>query len=72
MVNEEMMLYPGYDPQPGIDPRLFHYGLPVQVLDWEWAKSKWRSDLVDTCGRHVPDPPDVSKLSTQLDPVVRI
>ena len=54
------MLYPGYPPLKGIDPRLLHYGLSVSVLDWSWGKSKFRTtDIVYSCGAHFPDPPDL-------------
>ncbi|GJP75529.1 hypothetical protein CLOP_g5963 [Closterium sp. NIES-67] len=60
---DSAMLYPGYDPPIGVDPRMIHYGLELKVLDWQWDKSGfYRQDMVNTCGQHFPDPPDISAL----------
>ncbi|CAI5958389.1 unnamed protein product [Closterium sp. NIES-64] len=63
VVIDNIMLYPGYPPVPNIDPRLFHYGLEVKVLNYSWDKSRFRdTPLALTCGYHFPDPPDVTDL----------
>ncbi|CAI5980897.1 unnamed protein product [Closterium sp. NIES-65] len=60
---DSAMLYPGYDPPKGVDPRMIHYGLELKVLDWQWDKSAYyRQDMVNTCGQHFPDPPEISAL----------
>lgn len=56
-------MYPGYVPQPGVNYRVFHYGLVFTVGDWSFDKSKWRDvDLVNKCWAKFPDPPDPSTL----------
>ncbi|CAI5512516.1 unnamed protein product [Closterium sp. Naga37s-1] len=63
VVIDNIMLYPGYPPVPNVDPRLFHYGLEVKVLNYSWDKSRFRdTPLALTCGYHFPDPPDVTDL----------
>ncbi|GJP49488.1 hypothetical protein CLOM_g8686 [Closterium sp. NIES-68] len=63
VVIDNIMLYPGYPPVPNVDPRLFHYGLEVKVLEYMWDKSRFRdTPLALTCGLHFPDPPDVTDL----------
>ncbi|CAI5536557.1 unnamed protein product [Closterium sp. Naga37s-1] len=63
VVIDNIMLYPGYAPVPNVDPRLFHYGLEVKVLNYSWDKSRFRdTPLALTCGFHFPDPPDVTDL----------
>ncbi|CAI5469704.1 unnamed protein product [Closterium sp. Yama58-4] len=60
---DSAMLYPGYDPPKGVDPRMIHYGLELKVLDWQWDKSAYyRQEMVNTCGQHFPDPPEISAL----------
>ncbi|CAI5459180.1 unnamed protein product, partial [Closterium sp. Yama58-4] len=63
VVIDNIMLYPGYPPVPNVDPRLFHYGLEIKVLNYSWDKSRFRdTPLALTCGYHFPDPPDVTDL----------
>lgn len=57
-INDEVMIYPGYIPAPGVEPLLLHYGLPFKVGDWEFAKLEHHDDdLVHHCNRLFPAPP---------------
>lgn len=61
--NSEILLYPGYVPDPGVHYRVFHYGLEFKVGNWSFDKANWReTDLVNTCWAHFPGPPDPSTL----------
>ncbi|KAL4193592.1 hypothetical protein AMTRI_Chr06g200300 [Amborella trichopoda] len=63
-VDRDMLLYPGYIPNPGTEPRVFHYGLGFGVGNWSFDKAVWRErDLVNVCWTQFPDPPDPSTLS---------
>ncbi|XP_047310979.1 peptidyl serine alpha-galactosyltransferase [Impatiens glandulifera] len=58
-INNEIMIYPGYVPEPGVEYRVFHYGLDFNVGNWSFDKAKWRNiDLVNKCWSKFPDPPD--------------
>ncbi|XP_020232502.1 peptidyl serine alpha-galactosyltransferase isoform X1 [Cajanus cajan] len=62
-INKEIMVYPGYVPEPGIKYRVFHYGLEFNVGNWSFDKAKWREvDMVNRCWAKFPEPPDPSKL----------
>lgn len=64
-INSDILIYPGYIPEPGIEPRVFHYGLEFRVGDWSFDKANWRNtDVVNTCWATFPDPPDPSTLSS--------
>ncbi|KAK4804940.1 hypothetical protein SAY86_004757 [Trapa natans] len=63
LINREILIYPGYVPQPGIKYRVFHYGLEFNVENWSFDKANWREvDLINTCWAKFPDPPDASSL----------
>lgn len=65
LINKNIMLYPGYVPDPGVNYRVFHYGLEFAVGTWSFDKAKWRNvDLVNNCWAKFPDPPDPSTLDT--------
>ncbi|KAG0593534.1 hypothetical protein M758_1G329500 [Ceratodon purpureus] len=57
-IDDEVMIYPGYIPIPGVEPLLMHYGLPFKVGEWEFAKlDHHEDDLVHECNRLFPAPP---------------
>ncbi|ESW23564.1 hypothetical protein PHAVU_004G058000 [Phaseolus vulgaris] len=62
-INDEILIYPGYVPQPGVKYRVFHYGLQFSVGNWSFDKADWRNvDMVNKCWAKFPDPPDSSTL----------
>lgn len=62
-VNNEILIYPGYVPEPGVKYRVFHYGLRFSVGNWSFDKADWREiDMVNRCWAKFPDPPDPSTL----------
>ncbi|KAF5184094.1 Peptidyl serine alpha-galactosyltransferase [Thalictrum thalictroides] len=57
-INDDLMLYPGYIPRPGIEPILLHYGLPFSVGNWSFSKMDHHEDgIVYDCNRLFPEPP---------------
>ncbi|KAL5080565.1 hypothetical protein RYX36_008986 [Vicia faba] len=57
-INDNLMLYPGYVPQEGIEPVLLHYGLPFSVGNWSFNKLAHHNDeIVYQCNRLFPEPP---------------
>ncbi|XP_022879295.1 peptidyl serine alpha-galactosyltransferase [Olea europaea var. sylvestris] len=63
IISNEILIYPGYVPAPGVKYRVFHYGLEFSVGNWSFDKAKWRSaDLVNKCWAKFPEPPDPSTL----------
>lgn len=63
IINSEILIYPGYVPQPGVKYRVFHYGLEFRVGNWSFDKANWRTvDVVNKCWSKFPDPPDPSML----------
>ncbi|XP_059641177.1 peptidyl serine alpha-galactosyltransferase [Cornus florida] len=63
LINSEILIYPGYVPEPGVKYRVFHYGLEFKVGNWSFDKANWRNvDLVNKCWAKFPDPPDPSTL----------
>lgn len=63
LISDEIMIYPGYVPQPGVRYRVFHYGLEFRVGNWSFDKANWRdTDVVNKCWAKFPDPPDPSTL----------
>uniref|UniRef100_A0A5B7AF85 Hydroxyproline O-arabinosyltransferase-like domain-containing protein n=1 Tax=Davidia involucrata TaxID=16924 RepID=A0A5B7AF85_DAVIN len=63
LINSEILIYPGYVPEPGVKYRVFHYGLEFRVGNWSFDKANWRNvDLVNECWAKFPDPPDHSTL----------
>ncbi|CAI7887338.1 unnamed protein product [Closterium sp. NIES-54] len=62
-VDQTTMLYPGYTPTPGVDPRLLHYGLAFSVGNWSFGKSQHRTDkIVNECNRLFDPPPFASEV----------
>ncbi|PQM40154.1 peptidyl serine alpha-galactosyltransferase [Prunus yedoensis var. nudiflora] len=62
-ISSEILIYPGYAPQPGVRYRVFHYGLEYKVGNWSFDKANWRNvDVVNKCWGQFPDPPDPSTL----------
>ncbi|KAM1014989.1 hypothetical protein EV1_044420 [Malus domestica] len=62
-ISSEILIYPGYAPEPGIKYRVFHYGLEFKVGNWSFDKASWRNvDVVNKCWGQFPDPPDPSTL----------
>ncbi|XP_020238077.1 peptidyl serine alpha-galactosyltransferase [Cajanus cajan] len=58
-INNEILIYPGYVPVPGVKYRVFHYGLRFSVGNWSFDKADWRNvDVVNKCWAKFPDPPD--------------
>lgn len=65
IISSEILIYPGYVPEPGVKYRVFHYGLEFTVGNWSFDKANWRDvDLVNKCWAKFPDPPDPSTLDT--------
>lgn len=63
VISNEILIYPGYVPVPGVNYRVFHYGLEFRVGNWSFDKAKWRHiDVVNKCWAKFPDPPDPSTL----------
>lgn len=55
-VNNDIMLYPGYEPNE--DPKLLHYGLGFSVGGWSFGKSEHSNDrIVNYCNRLFVQPP---------------
>lgn len=65
IIKSDILIYPGYIPEPGVKYRVFHYGLKFSVGDWSFDKADWRgTDMVNACWAKFPDPPvDPSTLS---------
>ncbi|XP_030482587.2 peptidyl serine alpha-galactosyltransferase [Cannabis sativa] len=62
-INNKIMIYPGYVPEPGVHYRVFHYGLEFHVGNWSFDKANWReTDVVNKCWAKFPDPPDPKSL----------
>lgn len=63
LISSEILIYPGYVPEPGVKYKVFHYGLEFKVGNWSFDKAKWREvDVVNKCWATFPDPPDPSTL----------
>ena len=57
-INDDIMIYPGYIPRPGIEPLILHYGLPFKVGNWSFSKLEHHEDgIVYDCNRLFPPPP---------------
>lgn len=62
-ISNEILIYPGYVPEPNVKYRVFHYGLRFSVGNWSFDKADWREvDVVNKCWAKFPDPPDPSTL----------
>ncbi|WOL18737.1 hypothetical protein Cni_G27534 [Canna indica] len=65
IIRRDILIYPGYVPEPGVKYKVFHYGLRFGVGNWSIDKASWRTDdIVNTCWAKFPEPPDPSSLST--------
>lgn len=63
VISNDILIYPGYVPAPGVNYKVFHYGLEFKVGNWSFDKAKWRHmDVVNKCWDQFPDPPDPSTL----------
>lgn len=61
IISKDILIYPGYVPEPGVDYRVFHYGLEFKVGNWSFDKANWRNtDLINKCWAKFPDPPNPS------------
>ncbi|CAA6668032.1 unnamed protein product [Spirodela intermedia] len=71
-VNPNILIYPGYIPQPGVKYRVFHYGLTFQIGSWSFDKANWReTDVVNTCWAKFPEPPNPATLSQEDENIYR-
>lgn len=71
IINSEILIYPGYIPEPGVEARVFHYGLEFSVGNWSFDKANWRNtDVVNKCTMF-PDPPDPSTLDSVDENILR-
>lgn len=62
-IENDILIYPGYVPAPGVKYRVFHYGLRFSVGNWSFDKADWREvDMVNRCWAEFPNPPDPSTL----------
>ncbi|XP_022750515.1 peptidyl serine alpha-galactosyltransferase-like [Durio zibethinus] len=72
LISSEILIYPGYVPEPGVKYRVFHYGLEFKVGNWSFDKAKWRDfDMVNKCWATFPDPPDPSTLQQTDDKLLQ-
>lgn len=68
VISDKILIYPGYVPEPGVNYRVFHYGLEFQVGNWSFDKAKLKHmDVVNKCWLTFPDPPDPSTLDKSND-----
>ncbi|KAL5655239.1 hypothetical protein ACJX0J_034558, partial [Zea mays] len=56
-INDDIMIYPGYTPRPGIEPLILHYGLPFKVGNWPFSKLEHHEDGIIYDCNHLFDPP---------------
>lgn len=70
-INDNIMIYPGYAPQEGVEPILLHYGLQFSVGNWSFSKADHDDDdIIYNCGRLFPQPPyprEVNVLETDAN-----
>ncbi|KAF2316503.1 hypothetical protein GH714_041844 [Hevea brasiliensis] len=72
LISREILIYPGYVPEPGVKYRVFHYGLEFKVGNWSFDKANWRdADMVNKCWAKFPDLPDPSTLDQTDEDVLR-
>ncbi|KAF5770032.1 hypothetical protein HanRHA438_Chr14g0665801 [Helianthus annuus] len=73
VISDKILIYPGYVPEPGVNYRVFHYGLEFSVGNWSFDKANWRTtDMVNRCWAKFPDPPDPSEADqTNVDTLQR-
>eukprot|EP00850_Spirogloea_muscicola_P012056 SM000077S21530 [mRNA] locus=s77:14012:19510:+ [translate_table: standard] len=64
--NNDIMLYPGYQPLKDVEPALLHYGLEFMAGDWEFDKSKWHNqDMAFDCTLLFPEPADPATITNE-------
>lgn len=67
-IRNDIMLYPGYIPIPGTEPRVLHYGIEFGVGNWKFDKAVWRdTDMTNVCWKLFPEPPNASTLTSTDD-----
>ncbi|XP_038987365.1 peptidyl serine alpha-galactosyltransferase [Phoenix dactylifera] len=72
IVKRDILIYPGYVPEPGVKYKVFHYGLRFDVGNWSFDKAVWRdADMVNTCWAKFPEPPDPSTLSKEDENILQ-
>lgn len=72
IIRKDILIYPGYVPEPGINYRVFHYGLKFSVGNWSFDKADWRNtDVVNTCWAKFPEPPNASSLSSEDEDILK-
>ncbi|KAJ8750057.1 hypothetical protein K2173_013972 [Erythroxylum novogranatense] len=72
IINREILIYPGYVPEPGAKYRVFHYGLEFGVGNWSFDKANWRdTDVVNKCWAKFPEPPDPSTVDRTDDNIMQ-
>lgn len=72
LINSEILIYPGYVPEPGVKYRVFHYGLEFKVGNWSFDKANWRdTDVVNKCWAKFPDPPDPLTLDQSNEDILQ-
>ncbi|KAF2316521.1 hypothetical protein GH714_041862 [Hevea brasiliensis] len=72
LISREILIYPGYVPEPGVKYRVFHYGLEFKVGNWSFDKANWRdADMVNKCWAKFPDLPDPSTLDRTDEDVLQ-
>lgn len=65
IVRRDILIYPGYVPEPGVSYKVFHYGLRFTVGNWSFDKADWRNtDMVNTCWAKFPEPPHPSNVTS--------
>ncbi|KAH0461096.1 hypothetical protein IEQ34_008671 [Dendrobium chrysotoxum] len=68
IVRRDILIYPGYVPDPGVNYKVFHYGLRFTVGNWSFDKADWRTtDVVNTCWAKFPEPPSHPSDLTTMD-----
>ncbi|KAG0475280.1 hypothetical protein HPP92_014966 [Vanilla planifolia] len=68
IIRRDILIYPGYIPEPGVNYKVFHYGLRFFVGNWSFDKADWRgTDMVNTCWKKFPEPPTPSSLSRAVE-----
>ncbi|KAL8136573.1 hypothetical protein V2J09_002574 [Rumex salicifolius] len=57
-ITNDLMIYPGDVPRKGVEPILFHYGLPFKVGNWSFKKLEYHEfTAAYDCGLLFPQPP---------------
>lgn len=68
IIRRDILIYPGYVPEPGVKYKVFHYGLRFGVGNWSFDKADWRDvDMVNNCWAKFPEPPDPSTVAAEAE-----